>query len=82
MNAYTWVEMTDYWRKVIEDERASLSSVKAIGILEFTDGAGNHRYAFTDGNVIWNRPGGGMELHFPLFGRSLDLPPQPENCKL
>jgi hypothetical protein len=73
MNTYAWAEMTDYWRVQIAREQARPMRFPIIGIVQCTQEDGAIYHLFTDnGRHVWTDFSTGY----------IDLPPQPENCKL
>jgi hypothetical protein len=73
-----WVEMTDEIRALV------LQEVGAIGMVRLMHG-GAQIEAFTDGLHFWinttTADGRAQSQGIGFFG-GLELPPQPENCKL
>jgi hypothetical protein len=78
MTAVEWVEMTDEIRALVLQEDG------AIGMVWLMYG-GTQIKAFTDGRHFWintvTASGRAQSQGIGFFG-GLELPPQPENCKL
>jgi hypothetical protein len=73
-----WVEMTDEIRALVLQEEG------AIGMVWLMYG-GTQIKAFTDGLRFWintTTANGGTQSQAIGFFGGLELPPQPENCKL